>query len=583
LFNVLETDGDELGVPLLYNAGTVYLEMKKMKGSSKKTTIKKEKSPLNREILLMAQLYSKELERSKQSRTVIHVDEIASGIARFYEKIRKIIDWKEDNALRRGAIERILKRILFPKMVGFKMKNFDSNGLAQTITEELIRGGHLPNHKIPKTRVDVVSDTLYKYLFFLDDIYNSHKDLNVKRKNNISTFILEIAACEIEEILTRPAKELGVMTAMAAILSKRISVSPKNSLSKKQKFELVMISTQRKLYHLDDNYIIYKLLKSTYPNWQEPDEKEMKKISKQIPKIERESYKEINRPINRKFDYIAAEIDTVFTLFDDVLETLKENPETMIDKLEDKEEYKKLLTEAYDKRRKTLKTRLVNSAIFSTLSVFISNWVTFYLFEVPLAKLFYEEFNLVAAIVDFLLPTFVMFCMVIIIKPPKKENLERVIKASLSFLYQNEGEEEYEIDIREKRNTPVQIFMHVLYSLMAISLFVLIGYVFYIAQLPITSVVYDTFTIALTVYAAVVVRNKSKELTIGEDGNFRGFLIDAFTTPVARVGSFLSRTWKEYNIVAAFSNFVVEIPLVAVLDFIQAWGDYIKERKAEVH
>jgi hypothetical protein len=557
-----------------------------VKGKEKKKVVKRKsvsKSTLNREILLVAKLYAQELERLKQSRTVIHVDEIASGIARFYEKIRKIIDWKEDNALRRGAIERILKRILFPKMVGFKMKNFDPKGLAQTITEELIRGGHLPNHKVPKTRVDVVSDVLFKYLFFLDDVYNSHRELNVKRKNNVSTFIIEIAACEIEEILTRPVKELGVMTAMSSILNKRVKVTPKDVLTKEQKLELVTISTQRKLYHLDDNYIIYRLLKSTYPNWQNPSEKEMKEISKKIPRIEEQSYGEINRGINRKFDHIAEEIDTVFMLFDDVLEQLKDTPEDIVKTLENKKKYEKLLRKAYEKRNKTLKARLRNSAIFSTLSVFISNWATFYLFEVPLAKLFYEEFNLTAAIVDFLLPTFVMFFLVVIIKPPKEENLERVVKASLTFIYNDEGQEEYEIDISKKRNTPIQIFMHTLYSLTAIALFGLIAYVFYIAKLPVTSIIYDTFTIALTVYAAVVVRNKSKELTVGEDRTFRDFILDALTTPVARVGSFLSRTWKEYNIVAAFSNFIIEIPLVATLNFMQAWSEYIKERKAEVH
>ncbi len=575
---------------LMYNAWLVERKKrikketkeKKIKRSTKKQS-SETKCNLNKEILLVTNLYVQELERLRQSRTVIHVDEIASSIARFYEKIRKIIDWKEDNALRRGAIERILKRILFPKMVGFRMKNFDSAGLAQTITEELIRGGHLPNHRIPKSRVDVVAEVLYKYLFFLEDIYNSHRDLNVKRKNNVAIFVLEIAACEIEEILTRPVKELGVMNAMVYILNKRIIVTPEDLLSKKEKFELVNISTQRKLYQLDDNYIIYRLLKTTYPNWKKPTEKEMKDISKKMPYIEESSYKQINRKVNRKFDNIAQEIDTVFILFDDILEELNEKPEKIVSTLEDKKKYIKLLKEVYNKRNKTLKTRLRNSAIFSTLSVFLSNWVTFYLFEVPLAKLFYEEFNLSATIVDFLLPTFVMFFLVIIIKPPKKENLDRVIKASLSYIYNDEGKEEYEVDIRDKKNTPVRIFMHFIYSLSALSLFALIAYVFFLAKLPITSIIYDTFTIALTVYAAVVVRNKSKELSVGEDRSFSDFVLDAITTPVARVGSFLSRTWKEYNIVAAFSNFIVEIPLVATLDFIQAWSEYIKERKAEVN
>ena len=52
--------------------------------------------------------------------TTIHVDEIASRIAHFYERIRKIIDWKEENLLRRNAIKRILKRNLITEISGLK-------------------------------------------------------------------------------------------------------------------------------------------------------------------------------------------------------------------------------------------------------------------------------------------------------------------------------------------------------------------------------------------------------------------------------------------------------------------------------
>jgi len=163
---------------------------------------------LRDEVILVAERYASELISLKKKEAAIHIDEIASGVAKFYEKVRKIIDWKDDNALRRGAIERILKRILFPKMVGFSSKGHDTKELAQTITEELVRGGHLPNHEIPQSRVNIASIALQKYLFFLEHVYSSSGVIDVKKKNDLSMFIIEIAACEMEEILTRPVKEV---------------------------------------------------------------------------------------------------------------------------------------------------------------------------------------------------------------------------------------------------------------------------------------------------------------------------------------------------------------------------------------
>ena len=51
-------------------------------------------------------------QQPKTGFTAIHVDEVASAVASFYEKIRGVVEWKEEHLLRKAAIERILKRRL---------------------------------------------------------------------------------------------------------------------------------------------------------------------------------------------------------------------------------------------------------------------------------------------------------------------------------------------------------------------------------------------------------------------------------------------------------------------------------------
>jgi hypothetical protein len=214
--------------------------------------------------------------------------------------------------------------------------------------------------------------------------------------------------------------------------------------------------------------------------------------------------------------------------------------------------------------------------------VLISNFATFYLLEVPIARLFYEEFNTLATIVDFVLPAVVMFMLIIFIKPPDDENLTRVLSATEDLLFAGSDFESYEVKIDDDSSKLGEFFAQVFYILLSISLFCGIGYVFYIAQLPITSVVYDTFMVAITFYAALTVRKKSRELDIGAHRNFGDLLFDIFTVPLAKIGEFLSSKWKEYNVVAIFTNYLVEIPFVAVLDFIELWSKFMKERKAEI-
>lgn len=538
--------------------------------------------PLREEISLVAKYYAQEIIDKQEKESKIHIDEIASGVAKFYEQIRKIIDWKDDNALRRGAIERILKRRLLPKMITGSFTQDDSLHLAQTMTEELIRGGHLPNHEVPRSRVEVVSDSLNKYLYFLEYSIRSYGITNVKKVNEVTIFLIEIASCEIEEVLTRPAKEYGIMEVMSKIMNERIKVEPENTLKKDAKLDLIRVSVQRKLYHLDDNYIVYMYLRRKYPNWDHFSQEELKEFAQNLESIQKSSEEYINSKICKKFDEIIGQYSAVFALLDDVFDDLKNSPKSIEKNINDKSLLLSLITNNYNKRRDTLKRTLRNSAIFSTLSVFLSNWVTFYLIEVPVARLFYEEFNLLATIVDFLLPALVMFLLVIFIKPPKEDNLDKVLKASEDLLYDHPKYEIYEIKLEESTSPVGKLVITSFYIISTILLFVGIGFLFYVAKLPMTSVVYDTFTIAVTFSAALAVRNKSKELQVGESGKFGEFLFDIFTVPVAKVGTFLSSKWKEYNVVAIFTNYLVEVPFVAILNFIELWSKFIKERKAEI-
>ncbi len=525
--------------------------------------------------------YTEHLLSSRQGYTPIHIDDISSKVARFYEVVRKVIDWQDDAVLRRGAIERILKRILFPKLTGLSTL-VSPDFLAESLTVELIRGGHLPNDSVPRERIAIVSETLEKHLFFLENS-SSRGFLKVKEKINYITFIIEIMACEIEEILVNPEKEYGLMNLMTEALQKRIRLVPENKLSEAEKRKWVYISVCLSLYSLDDNFIFFQTLKGKFPFWHHPNQEQMKIINSQLDAIWKNLQNELQCPSTKKFTRITEKIDTVFTLIDDVLKNLEDKPKNILPVFENKEKLSQMITEAYQKRYTTLKTRLFRLAIFSTLSVFLSNWVTFYIVEVPLANIFYEGFNFLAAAADFAIPTAVMFFLVIIIRPPAKKNEKMAIDTTLGFIYQDEKQEYYQIRLAENKKSIFRLIMNILYLIFMAAVFTGVAYAFILAKIPVTSVIFDTFTIALTVFAAVTIRNKASELSVDDRINLTDFLLDIFSVPVAKVGSILAKKWKEYNVVAILFNFVIETPFAIILDFIGRWSEFIKERRAELH
>ncbi len=541
--------------------------------------------PLTPEIARLVEEYIEGIQSAKKPVTPIHVDEIASHIAKFYEQIRKVIDWKEDNVLRRSAIERALKRTLFPKLTGVSLRSdIDTYRVAFTVTADLIRGGHLPNDEIPQEQVELVENVLKKYLYIQKNAkFPTSELLPIKRQINFTYFIIELAAVEIEEILTNPVRERVLLEAMTNTLTDRIRIQPEGKIGDDEKKTHVFIAVSRTLFDLDDSFIIAQLLKFMYPDWWSPSPELLTKLASEIPSIWLESDKVLEHPVSRQLYAIAERIDTVFMLIGDILETQKENPKKVREILGDKEKLSLAIIEAYDKRYTSLKTRLMRLAIFSTLSVFLSNWVTFYIVEVPAAHLFYEGFNVFAAVVDFVVPTVVMFALVSIIRPPPVENREWVLKAVYQFVYRDEKKKLYDVYLARKRNAMFKLIVGLLYLVLMFGVLGGVGYVFYIAKLPITSVIFDTFTIALTFFAAVGIRNKSKELSVDDKSPIWEFFLDMLSVPIARIGAILAAKWKEYNIIAILFTFIFETPMVVIFDFIENWSQYLKERRAELH
>src|SRR3989338_2193188 len=95
----------------------------------------------------------------------IHVDEVASKIAKFYEQIRNVVDYREEHLLRKNSIFRALQRSIL-------LDNHDSSRIAESLTKEIIRSGHLPNNAIPESAITRVSQLVANLLYFLDGLKN---------------------------------------------------------------------------------------------------------------------------------------------------------------------------------------------------------------------------------------------------------------------------------------------------------------------------------------------------------------------------------------------------------------------------
>jgi len=523
---------------------------------------------------------------SKGEIALIHVDEIASKVAAVYERIRKVVDWKEEHLIRRTAIERILKRKLISELSGLNfISDLEAEKIAEPLVLELIRGGHLSNDKIPRARILDVQKILEKYIYILKNnpLSKTPAPSRLKERVNFYNWILEIASCEIEETLAPPVKENALIKCMTRIMEKRIRVSPSTAITEEEKRIQIYIAVHRALFHLDSPIISYRLLKIRYPEWANLPELQLNEIAQNIFTIWEDIEKDLSHPLSGEFFKICEKYDALWLLLGDVLDMLSDNPLEIPKNISEPETLENLVKKTYGKRLSTLKSRLFRMAIYSTLSIFIASGLSLFIVEVPLARLLYGKFSPLAMVIDIMVPTLLMFLLVAIVRPPSLSNLERVVTQIKDIVYQEGGKDIYEIKVRKKTKLILNFIIGFLYFLASCLSFGIIIWIFYLARIPPTSIIIDTFNVAVIVFAGLVIRQRAREITVEEKTSFWEFSLDILSVPVAKIGQWVSDRWKEYNVVSVFFTALVDMPFMAFIEFVEGWSQFLKGKKAEIH
>ena len=517
--------------------------------------------------------------KPKEKVGVIHADEVAGKVAAFYEKIRGIIDWKEEHLLKRGAIERILKRKLLVESEIISQEK-DNKKLAESLVLELIRGGYFPNDTIEISKINEVQSALKKYIFILKNLPRQQN----KSKLEFYGWIISIAACEIEEILSPALKEMALINYMTNLMKQRIKLDPvlSKKISEKEKNTLIFIAVCQALFNLDSPIIYYHLLKIQYPDWKNLPKEKLIKFSQDIQKIYSDFERLINHPFADKFYQICKKYNTPYIILNDILS--KEEPEIIEKKIENPEFLEKSIKNAYMKRLSTLKARLTRAAFYSTLSIFITNVASLLAVEIPLTKYITGHFNFLAIAVDVLGPTFLMAFLVVTIPPPKKENLNVVIVETMKIVYESKKKDIYEIKFFPKKGLILNAIIGFFYFLTFIAVISIIVFFLYKINFPPLSYIIFIIFFSLIAFAGTKIREKVKELEmIEEKETFIQFILDPFAIPIIQLGKWLTTKWKKYNLISVFFSAIIDMPFSIFVEFIEQWRYFLKEKKEKLH
>lgn len=511
--------------------------------------------------------------QTKEETDVLHVDEVASKVAAFYEKIRGIIEWKEEHLLRKAAIERILKRrfVLMEQEQEF----------ARPLILELIRGGHFPNDSIRETKVETVQRLIEKYIF----IIKNSPPFSEKAKVQLFDWLLGLASCEIEEVLDPPRRERALIDYMTDLMVEKIEVNEGvfviKGISEEEKRKQIYIAVQKALFNLDALMISYHLLKVYYPQWANLSQNQLEEIAKDIYSIRRKIKKDLRRPLVERFYRICEQYDTPYLILGDVI---SQDPMSAKEKLSQPETLESLIKEFYIRRLKSLKEKLLRAALYSVISIFVTKILLAIFIEVPFDKYITHQFNYSSLIFNIFIPPLLMFILILTIRPPAQENLQKVILETMKITYGSEKKDTYRIKSPLGRGFIMEGFLFLFYFL---SFVISFGFIIWILQkldFGILSIIIFLVFLSLIIFAGTRIRHRAKELRVEEEKEtILTSIFDFFTLPFVCFGKWLSSQWEKYNVAIVLFNILIELPFQYFTEFLEQWRYFLKEKKNEIH
>jgi len=516
----------------------------------------------------------------KEGVSTIHVDEVAARVATFYEKIKGVIDWREEHLLRKRAIERSLKRrIIFGQE--------KREGMAESLTYELIRGGHFPNDTIPESKITVIQKLIDKYFYILEN----KPDRPEKEEKELQDWLIEIASYELEKTLAPPIKEEALIEYMFELIKEQIKIREgaisiagitMEKMTENEKNIQIYIAVQKTLFKVDDSIISYNLLEKQYPQWVELSSSTplLSEIAQNIYSTKRKLEKALYHPLAEKFYHLCEKYDTPYLILGDIIE---ENPMKVKENFENPEILEKSIKKSYNKRVIKLKGVMRRAAIYTTLSIFITKITLALSIEIPFDKFITGDFNYLSLGVNIFFPPFLMFLLVASVRSPKKENLQRVIMEVMKLVFIREKKDVYEIKIPKKRGKILDSIILAIYSLAFLLSFGIIIWILQKLNFGTLSMIIFLFFVSMISFFGVKIRERGKELTIEkEKETFLHTLFDFFTLPVVSVGKWFSKKWAKLNIALIIAA-LIDMPFLSFVKFLEQWRYFLKEKKEKIH
>ena len=506
-----------------------------------------------RELLAKVQ-DAEDVHRSAPQGEMLEFSTIVGKAASLYEKLRYLIDYREEHTIRRAALERILKRRVF-------IEQKAESGIV--LLQELVDGKYIPKELATEEIAREIDNIIFKYL-----------ELSRRGRANgsVGRRLISFAATEIDAHISPVEYAIDHESTEALYRSLKGRASA-YGYSEEEINAQLYCACWRGLLGADDERLAYALWLLYVPAWNK--DVDLEEVVGKLPTVIGNIRAAVADSLQWRIAPKIKNESIYFRIIRKVLESQRGAAGRILENPGELDQFTRdFLEETYEHENE----RIQKSGIRAVLYLFFTKMVVALIAELPYELFVLGGVHVFPLTVNILFHPALLFALTRRVGALDEKNTAAIIEGLHAVLYEGKVR-----TVRIRSNySNLSLAFGFAYLLL---FFIVFGGVIGILQLlgfnPV-SIVLFLFFLALVSYFAFRIRYQARRWKVIKSEGAISVVGNMLAVPIVRTGRYLSQTFSSINVFVLILDFIIETPFKRLLNFSNQFLLYLREKSDEL-
>lgn len=496
---------------------------------------------------------------------MIHVNPVVSEVASWYEKLRNAMDFRDDDAILRAAIERIIKRRM---LLGGHPKN-----IAEPLVRELVWARYFPEGTVPESIIDKVEKIMTLYLHLQEKVHTKHR----VNRGVLNEFILHLMSSAIEHVLS-PSKDRELISNfMFQFFKEKIVITDDSTVTRDAQ---VFLAVRRTFAHQDLPLLRYHLFIQIFG---ELSEHNIDQVTEKFLEAHKQIEYQLNYPLKDRFLSFFKNQTIPFYILEDIL---KENRGKNKDLVSNLDSFKVAVLNVCTNKYKNIKEKVSRAIVRGVIFILVTKTVFGLAVEGSIESLIYGEVMWSSIALNTLFPPLLMVIVALFIKTPDRDNSIRIWDKIKTILYEQEPDSWQPLVLKKSSNKTDPIMNLIFITLWLVALVLSLGTIIYLLLLLNMSAVSQAvfiFFLMIVSFICYRINQTAHMYTLHSDKHsFKDVLFDFFFVPVIQAGRRLTENISKINVILFFFDLFIETPFKVIFGFFEQWFIFLRTQREKL-